>query len=493
MQHYPIFLKLHGRRCLVIGGDRSAAQKAEDLLRAGAFVTLVAPQLNAACQDLLERYPGWAHHRAERYRPGHEQGAALVLSTSDDAAINQAVHEACCRRGIPVNVVDQPALCSYISPALIDRSPLQVAITSGGAAPVLARQVRAQIETLLPTAYSRLASLAGRLRQQVRSALPDPKHRLRFWEQVFSGPAAEAVLAGREQEGEAEIVRLLEQARSAPNPRGEVFLVGAGPGNPDLLTFRALRLMQLADVVLYDHLGATELLHLVRKDAERIAVGKRCGKHTLPQEQINAKLIELAQAGKRVLRLKGGDPLIFGRGGEEIEGLIERGIPFQIVPGVSAAQGAASFAGIPLTHRDYAQSCRFLTGHRHDGRVQLDAWAPFHATETLVIYMGLKNLGTVCDQLRGLGLPANHPAAVVSRATTAEQRVVVSTLRELPGEVASTELESPALIIVGPTVVLQERLAWFDGDESAAAPPSPSPSVVESNGVTRLGKKEPAL
>ncbi|MFP4129653.1 MAG: siroheme synthase CysG [Halorhodospira sp.] len=461
MDHYPIFLNLHNRWCLVVGGNETAARKAEDLLEAGAAVTLIAPSLDSACEELLQRYPDRAAHQAGTYRPGVEHGAALVLANSEDEATDRAVYDACTQRGIPVNVVDRPAYCSYITPAVVDRSPLQVAITSGGAAPVLARQVRSQMETLLPTAYGRLAALAGRLRERVAAALPGGRQRLRFWERVFEGPAAESMLAGREREAEQEMLELLRQEQARDDDRGEVFLVGAGPGDPDLLTFRALRLMQRADVVLHDHLAAPALLRLVRKDAERIPVGKRSGRHTLPQEAINDKLIELAAAGKRVLRLKGGDPFVFGRGGEEIEGLIEHGIPFQVVPAVTAAQGAAAYSGIPLTHRDHAQSCRFLTGHRRDGALRLAQWAPFRPDETLLVYMGLTHLETVCAQLREGGLPGGQPAAVVDQATTPAQQVVTGTLADLAERARASDLQGPALIMVGPTVELQPRLGWY--------------------------------
>ncbi|MFP4648913.1 MAG: siroheme synthase CysG [Halorhodospira sp.] len=467
MDHFPIFLDLHNRWCLIAGGNDTAARKAEDLIVAGATISLVAPQLDSACEALLQRYPGRARHRATVYRPGMEQGAALVLSADEDEATNQAIYNACRDSGIPVNVVDRPEYCSYITPAVVDRSPLQVAITSGGAAPVLARQVRSQIETLLPTAYGRLAALAGRLRERVANALPTGRQRLRFWEQAFEGPVAESMLAGREREAEQEMLELLRREQARNDDRGEVFLVGAGPGDPDLLTFRALRLMQRADVVLYDHLAAPALLQLVRKDAERIPVGKRRGQHTLPQEAINDKLIELAAAGKRVLRLKGGDPFVFGRGGEEIEGLIEHGIPFQVVPAVTAAQGAAAYAGIPLTHRDHAQSCRFLTGHRRDGALQLAEWAPFRTDETLLIYMGLTHLEAICEQLREGGLPGDHPAAVVDQATTPAQRTVTAALDDLPQEVQGHQLRGPALIMAGPTVELHPRLGWYHSTPDA--------------------------
>ncbi|MCG5541586.1 MULTISPECIES: siroheme synthase CysG [unclassified Halorhodospira] len=464
MHHYPIFLKLDGCRCLVVGGGEAAARRAGDLLRAGARVELIAPELGAPCERLLENATGELHHRAEGFAPGMEEGAALVVGATGDEATDRTIYHACRVRGIPVNVAGRPSLSTYITPVQVDRSPLQLAVSSGGAAPVLARQIASRLETLLPAAYGRLARLAGRMRERVRVALPDKDWRLRFWEQIFDGAAAESVLAGREAEGEAELLRLLEEERARPAPRGEVFLVGAGPGDPDLLTFRALRLMQRADVVLYDRLAAPALLDLVRKEAERIPVGKRRGRHTLPQERINERLIDLARSGKRVLRLKGGDPFLFGRGGEEIEGLIEHDIPFQVVPGISAAQGAASYAGIPLTHRDYAQTCRLLTGHRRAGHPQMRAHAPYREDETLIIYMGLVNLEAVCEQLRECGLPPAHPAAVVAQATTPQQRVVLGNLRTLAQRVRSERLESPALVVVGPTVQLHPRLGWYRGE-----------------------------
>ncbi len=467
MHHYPIFLKLEARRCLVIGGGEAAARRASDLLRCGARVELVAPRLQAPCLQLLDDAPAGLQYRNESFWPGLEEGAALVVGASDDPATDHAVYSACSARGIPVNIAGQPERSTYITPVQIDRSPLQIAVSSGGAAPVLARQIASRLETLLPSAYGRLAGMAHRLRERVRSRIPDKQRRLRFWEQTMDGPVAESVLAGRDAEGEAEMLRLLEQEAAQPQGCGEVFLVGAGPGDPDLLTFRALRLMQRADVVLYDRLAAPALLDLVRKEAERIPVGKRRGRHTLPQERINERLVELAQAGKRVLRLKGGDPFLFGRGGEEIEGLIEQGIPFQVVPGVSAAQGVASYAGIPLTHRDYAQSCRMLTGHRQAGQTQLYAHGPYRADETLIIYMGLINLECVCRQLRDCGLPDDHPAAVVAQATTPQQRVVVADLSTLPERTRLARVEGPALVIVGPTVPLHARLGWYRGAAGA--------------------------
>ncbi len=467
MDYYPIFLDLRNRPCLVLGGGETAARKAEGLLKAGAEVTFLAPELEPEAAALKDAHPGRVHHRGGSYTPGDEAGAALVISACEDDEIDRAVHAACTERGIPVNVVDRPAFCSYITPALVDRSPLLVAISSGGAAPVLVRQIRSRLETMLPAAYGRLVALAGRLRDRVQQALPAFDQRLRFWERVFDGPAAETVLAGREAEGEAQMVRLLEEEAAQRSPMGEVFLVGAGPGDPDLLTFRALRLMQRADVVLYDRLVAPALVELARKDAERMPVGKAKNRHTVPQDEINRRLADLAASGKRVLRLKGGDPFIFGRGGEELEGLMERGIPFQVVPGITAAQGCAAYAGIPLTHRDYAQSCRFLTGHRQDGELDINVWGPFHRNETLVFYMGLSNLPEICRQLLEAGLPADHPAAVVEQGTTPAQRVVTATLATLTDRVAAAALKGPALTIISKNVQLCPSLSWYRGADDA--------------------------
>jgi uroporphyrin-III C-methyltransferase/precorrin-2 dehydrogenase/sirohydrochlorin ferrochelatase len=367
---------------------------------------------------------------------------------------------------MPVNVVDSPQLCSVIFPAIVDRSPLVIAVSSGGDAPVLARLIRARIETWIPAAYGQLAGLAKQFRAQVKAKFSNVQQRRVFWEETFQGPIAEQALAGRS----AEAARLLSEklAGAAPRALGEVYLVGAGPGDPDLLTFRALRLMQQADVVLYDRLVAPAIIDLCRRDADRIYVGKQRSEHAVPQEQINQKLVTLAKEGKRVLRLKGGDPFIFGRGGEEIEELAANGVPFQVVPGITAASGCAAYAGIPLTHRDHAQSVRFVTGHLKDGSCDLP-WAELAApAQTLVFYMGLVGLPVICQQLIAHGRSADTPAALVQQGTTTNQRVFTGTLETLAQRIAQEQVQAPTLLIVGEVVQLREKLAWFEGAQASA-------------------------
>ena len=398
------------------------------------------------------------------YASSDLQGVALVIAATDDVPLNAQISAEAQALGIPVNVVDAPALCSVIFPAIVDRSPLIVAVSSGGDAPVLARLIRAKIETWIPVTYGQLANLGKRFRERVKQLFPDVQQRRVFWEDVFQGQIAESVFAGKPEEGE----RLLEErlAGAAPRALGEVYLVGAGPGDPDLLTFRALRLMQQADVVLYDRLVAPAIIELCRRDAERIYVGKRRADHAVPQEQINQLLIDLARQGKRVLRLKGGDPFIFGRGGEEIEQLAAEDIPFQVVPGITAASGCAAYAGIPLTHRDHAQSVRFVTGHLKDGSSNLP-WKDLVAPgQTLVFYMGLVGLSGICEQLIAHGRSGATPAALVQQGTTQNQRVFTGTLETLPQLVAQHEVHAPTLVIVGEVVTLRDKLAWFDGAQN---------------------------
>jgi uroporphyrin-III C-methyltransferase/precorrin-2 dehydrogenase/sirohydrochlorin ferrochelatase len=331
---------------------------------------------------------------------------------------------------------------------------------------VLARLIRAKIETWIPATYGQLAGLAKRFRAQVKALFPDVQQRRVFWEDVFQGQVAESVFAGKQQEAQ----RLLEEkiAGIAPRMLGEVYLVGAGPGDPDLLTFRALRLMQQADVVLYDRLVAPAIIDLCRRDAERIYVGKQRADHALPQDQINQRLVTLALEGKRVLRLKGGDPFIFGRGGEEIEELAAHGIPFQVVPGITAASGCAAYAGIPLTHRDHAQSVRFVTGHLKDGSTNLPWTELTSSSQTLVFYMGLVGLPMICEQLIAHGRAATTPAALIQQGTTQNQRVITGTLADLAARVAEHEVRAPTLVIVGEVVQLREKLAWFEGAQARA-------------------------
>ncbi len=454
MDFLPIFMNLRGEPCLVVGGGEVAARKCALLLRAGAKVTVCAPELAPAFDT------GRIEHRAARFREADLDGQALVIAATDDQAVNRAVAAAARARRIPVNVADQPELCTFILPSIIERAPLTVAISSGGASPVLARLLRARLESLIPAAYGRLAALAAEFRERVKARFRGAERR-RFWERALEGPIAEMVLAGRDAEARHALEAALEDARLALSG-GDVALVGAGPGDPDLLTFRALRLMQQADVVVYDQLVSKPILDLVRLEAERIYAGKARAQHALPQEDINALLVRLAREGKRVVRLKGGDPFIFGRGGEEIDTLAAEGIPFPGVPGITAAAGCASYAGIPLTHRDFSQSVVFVTGHLQDGSMDLNWAALAQPRQTIVFYMGLVGIDILCRELAAHGLPAATPAALVQQGTTPQQRVLTGTLATLPGIVHENEVRAPTLIIIGEVVRLRERLKWFE-------------------------------
>ena len=459
MDFFPVFLDIKNKPCLVVGGGEVATRKVGMLRQAHAKVTVVSPELCASLQELADK--GQIEFHRTRFIPEFLDEALLVIAATDDRAVNAEVSVAAKERRIPVNVVDSPDLCSFIMPSVIDRSPIVVAISSGGAAPVLARNLRARLETLIPSAYGRLGQLAGEFRAQVKKHFARPADRRIFWEKILQGPIAEMVLAGQDKDAKAALEQALQADSGDTPPRGEVYLVGGGPGNPDLLTFRALRLMQQADVVVHDHLVAPAILELARRDAERIYVGKERNNHTMRQENINELLVKLAKEGKRVLRLKGGDPFIFGRGGEEIETLAAHGIPFQVVPGITAASGVSSYAGIPLTHRDYAQSCVFVTGHLKDGSVNLDLSGIAKTNQTIVIYMGLLGLPTLCQELVKHGLSSTTPAAIVQQGTTYRQKVVTGTLETLPGLAVDAQLKPPTLIIVGEVVKLHEKLAWF--------------------------------
>jgi len=459
MHSLPIFMKIAGRRCVVIGGGDVATRKVTMLLKADAAIDLISPEL---CQELAEMVKaGRLHYTKSPFAPEQLEGACLVVAATDDEATNMAVSQVAKARNIPVNVVDAPELCTFTMPSIVDRSPIIIAISSGGAAPVLARLIRSKIETMVPAAYGRLAALAGDFRDKVKARFATTQQRRIFWEESLQGPIAELVFSGQEVLARQALANSLAENGAVVN-RGEVYLVGGGPGDPDLLTFRALRLMQQADVCVYDKLVSPEVMELVRRDAELIYVGKARDQHTLPQEEINDLLVRLAKQGKRVVRLKGGDPFIFGRGGEEIETLMENGVPFQVVPGITAANGVSSYAGIPLTHRDFAQSCVFTTGHLKDGTVELD-WATLvRPKQTVVIYMGSVGLAHICKKLVEHGLSAATPVAVVQQGTTIRQRVVVADLLTIADKVAIAEMKPPCLTIIGEVVTLREKLAWFE-------------------------------
>lgn len=459
MQALPIFFNIKNRLCVVIGGGDVANRKVNMLLKAHGKVVVYAPDICHELQALA--IDGKIECVQANFDVSQIKDACLVIAATDNEAVNVAVSMAAKAQGIPVNVVDSPELCTFTMGSIIDRSPVVIAVSSEGNAPVLARYIRTKIETMLPAAYGRIAAIAGEFREQVKAKFATTETRRRFWESVLQGPMVERVLSGQEQAARDLLSSLLNDA-DATAQKGEVFLVGGGPGDPDLLTFRALRLMQQCDVCVYDKLVSPEVMQLVRRDAELIYVGKSRDQHTLPQEEINELLARLALQGKRVLRLKGGDPFIFGRGGEEIETLMEHGVPFQVVPGITAANGVSSYAGIPLTHRDYAQACLFITGHLKDNTIDLDWAAMARPNQTVVIYMGLVGLAEICRRLIAQGVSPDMPVAVVQQGTTPRQRVVTATLKDLAEKVAEAGIKPPSLTIIGEVVQLREKLNWFE-------------------------------
>lgn len=459
MDFLPVALNIKNRPCLVVGGGDVAERKVAMLRRAGGVITIVAPQLT---DDLDEQCKaGQLTHEAREFDASDVVDRILIVAATNSEKINRQVYEAAQSRGILVNVVDSPAMCSFTFPSIVDRSPVVVAVATGGASPVLARLLRARLETFIPAGYGRLATLLETYRQRVKDAFPEVRLRRRFWEHVLGGPIAESMLTGKEATARAALENAIEHGVETIAKHGEVYLVGAGPGDPDLLTFRALRLMQQADVVLYDRLVSPAILDLVRRDAERIYVGKHRAHHTMRQEEINETLARLAKEGRRVLRLKGGDPFIFGRGGEEIATLSEQGIAFQVVPGVTAASGCAAYAGIPLTHRDHAQAVIFVTGQLKDGNLDLPWKSLVQPNQTVAVYMGLAGLDLLCQRLIEHGMSAETPVALIEQGTLPEQRVITGTLKSMPNDVAATQVRAPTLVIVGHVVTLRDKLTWF--------------------------------
>lgn len=463
MQSLPIFFNIANRQCVVIGGGDVATRKVSMLLKANASVTVISPEL---CSELRALYESnQIKYTQAQFADNQLSGACLVIAATDNEAVNTAVSQSAQAASIPVNVVDAPALCTFTMGSIIDRDPIVIAVSSAGQAPVLARYIRTKIETMLPAAYGRIASIAGEFREQVKAKFNSVRERRVFWEDILQGPLVERVLSGQEDEARALLSKTLATSDTTAKV-GEVFLVGGGPGDPDLLTFRALRLMQMCDVCIYDKLVSPEVMELVRRDADLIYVGKARDQHTMPQEEINELLVRLAKEGKRVLRLKGGDPFIFGRGGEEIETLMQHSVSFQVVPGITAANGVSTYAGIPLTHRDYSQACLFITGHLKDGSLNLDWDAIIRKKQTVVIYMGLIGLADICKQLITRGMSASMPIAIVQQGTTPRQRVVTGTLSDIAEKVALAAIKPPSLTIIGEVVLLRDKLNWFQPEEN---------------------------
>ncbi len=462
MEFLPLFFDLKSRPVLLVGGGEVALRKARLLCKAGARVSVCSPQIKPALQELVLESQGELITQGYSGQP--LGGYTLVVAATDNSSVNEKVSSDAKQANIPVNVVDHPELCSFIFPAIVDRSPIIAAVSSGGSSPVLARILRAKLETVLPATYGRLAMLAEKYRNQVKARFSQINQRRGFWESVLQGPVADLIFAGKEHEAEQVLKDQLKDSQAHTRELGEVYLVGAGPGDPDLLTFKSLRLMQQADVVIYDRLVSAPILDLCRRDAQMVYVGKARSDHAVPQEGINQLLVKYAQKGHRVLRLKGGDPFIFGRGGEEIEELADAGIPFQVVPGITAASGCSSYAGIPLTHRDYAQSVRFVTGHLKNNSADLPWNELVHPNQTIVFYMGLMGLPVICEQLVAHGMSPDTPMALVQKGTTSEQKVVIATLSTMVEEIRQQPVAAPTLIIVGHVVSLHSKLKWFDPD-----------------------------
>ena len=464
MQHLPLFARLDGRRCLVVGGGAVAARKVRLLRAAGADVTVASPALNEELRQLLrngairhDTSDDAVHWRAEDLSPYW-----LIVAATADRHLNagiaagaDAAHRFC-------NVVDDPALGNFIMPAIVERTPVTVAVSTGGRSPVLARWLKGRIESMLPLGLGALARFAGRWRERVRREIEDTGQRRRFWEQVLASRVPESVYAGRRAEAEATLDRLLAEWRSdGPQKAGEAYLVGAGPGRADLITLRGRQLLSQADVVLYDRLVGEEVLNFARRDAELISVAKIPGKRAIMQADINALLIRHVRAGRRVCRLKGGDPMIFGRGGEEVAALADAGLPFQMVPGVSAVQGCASYAGIPLTLRGVARSVVLTTGHTERGIAEVCDFAP---GQTLVLYMGVAQYPMLAERLIQRGYDPQTSVAVVERGTADDQRVVSTALEHLGAAAETHGVKSPALLFVGETSRFAQRQGWFAPD-----------------------------
>ncbi|MFQ1850547.1 siroheme synthase CysG [Aeromonas veronii] len=455
MDYLPIFCRLDNKPVLLVGGGEVAERKARLLLDAGAHLTVVAPELDPELAELAAN--GSIEWLAGEFAPQQLAGQWLVVAATDRREVNALVYQSANMARIFANVVDDPKRSSFIMPSIIDRSPLMVAISSGGKAPVLARLLREKLEALLPQHLGAVATFAGSLRERVKARFTSMGERRRFWERLLGADRLGQALARGDSASANQLADSLFADESQST--GEVVLVGAGPGDPGLLTLHALRQMQQADVVVYDRLVSDEVMALVRRDAKRIFVGKQAGNHCVPQEGINQLLLEEAKKGQRVVRLKGGDPFIFGRGGEELETLVGSGIGFQVVPGITAASGCAAYAGIPLTHRDHAQSVRFVTAHGKGGARDLDWSLLAKDRQTLVFYMGLSSCATIREQLLAHGKGGDTPVALIERGTQPCQRVIRGTLDELP-ELA-VGVESPALIMVGSVVTLADQLAWF--------------------------------
>ncbi len=461
MDYLPIFVNIKDQHCLIVGGGVVAARKADLFIKAGAIVTVIAPELKTEMTFHLSHGKiVWQMDTFSIEAMANLIPPKYVISATDDEAVNQLVYRYCQQQNIPVNVADQTAYCDFILPAIVDRSPMIIAVSTGGRSPVLARVMKARLEALIPAGFGRLADLVGRYRQKVKDTIRSLEGRKAFWEKLLDSSFIDKAVQGRIESAEVVLQQQLETVESEGQtlPLGEVYLIGAGPGDPDLMTFKGLRLLQQADVILYDRLVAPEIVDMARREAERIYVGKKDKWHKVQQLNISQMMVDLAKQGKRVARLKGGDPYIFGRGAEEAELLVQNGIPFEVVPGITAAAGCSAYAGFPLTHREFSQSVSLVTGHQQAGAEGIDYARLAQSGDTMVFYMGIKNASKIQAGLVEHGMDPMTPAAIIERGTTPDQKVTITSLGELAVTIEENLVKPPALLIVGDVIKVRERL-----------------------------------
>ena len=457
-------MELSKQPVLLVGGGEVAERKLDLLLKANAKLTIVSPEFTDYISELINNNQNITAISSDYKKEHMKNSFAFVIAATNDESLNEQIAKQANSQGILVNVVDKPNICDFIFPSILERGAITLAVSTGGSSPVLARLLRTKLETMIPGAYGRLAKIISENRIPVRKKLINSKSNRIFWEEMLNGNFAELVLSGQDDEAVKYLNTEIERFDEGKKGEGEVYLVGAGPGDPDLLTFRALRLMQQADIALYDRLVHPSIIDLIRRDAQKIYVGKQRDNHTVRQEEINDLLVKYAKEGKRVLRLKGGDPFIFGRGGEEIDTLVENNVSFQVVPGITSASGCSAYSGIPLTHRDHAQSCIFVTGHLKEGKLELNWEKLIQPNQTIVFYMGLVSIDIICTQLIKNGLDPKTPCALVQQGTTPEQKVYTSIVKDMSQLVKEKKPSAPTIFIIGHVVDLRDKLNWYNTD-----------------------------
>ena len=460
MSYLPLFIETTGKKCLIVGGGKVASRKLIPILKAKMKVTLISPEIIEEIELNFHKNNNLKIIK-RKFEPEDIKGQFLIIAATNEKTTNQKIAKLSKDNNILVNMAEDSLAGNTLIPSVVDRDPIKIAVSSGAASPILTRLVKTKLETVIPYSFSKLADIMMEYRDVVKKNFLKISDRRKFWEVFLDGPVSEMVLSGHIDKAKKALDESLKENKFLEKT-GEVYLVGAGPGDPELLSFKALRLMQKADIVIYDRLVSRPIMNLIRQDAEKIYVGKQRADHAMPQENINQLLARLALEGKKVLRLKGGDPFIFGRGGEEIESLIKDDIPFQIVPGITAASGCASYAGIPLTHRDHSQACIFVTGHLRDGTVNLNWEMLAHEKQTLIFYMGMHGSKIICEELIKHGLSDETPAALIVKGTTEDQEVIIGDLKNMPKIIMERKIVPPTLLIIGDVVKLHNKLKWFN-------------------------------